>query len=210
MRVAVVYVFPQVDPGLHVPLARQFVQTWSQHPPGYAHQLYVVANGAHPQPAHLKLFEPLAAQWITHNNTGWDVGAYQMAAQTLDCDLLVCLGAHIRFHHPHWLAQMAESFILNGPGLYGPWGVRYPRWHIRTTAFWCPPQILQAYPLIVGSYRPQRYEFEHGERSLTAHTLENGFPCCMVTRQGVFTWPDWGDDRQPDREQSLILDKQHA
>lgn len=203
-----VYCYPMVQPHIHDGLAANFVNTWLRYPPGAEHTFHVGANGGEASPIRRKRFEPLKPTWHQHNNVGWDIGLYQQLAQIIDCDLMVCLGAHIQFNHPGWLARIVDSYVYHGPGLFGPWGTMYPNPHIRTTAFWCSPQLLQSYPVAVTSQRSSRYQFEHGRRSFTNHTLGLGLPCVMVTMRGCFPYPNW-KDYQPTGAESIILDKQH-
>lgn len=146
---------------------------------------------------------------IEHDNTGWDIGLYQKAAVEIPCDFLVCLGAHVSFNHKDWLRMLVDAVLEMGPGLYGPWGTPFPTPHIRTTAFMCPPELLQSYPMTIGSDRRSRYEFEHGHSSFTRHTLDIGFPCVMVTTKGRFLLPQW-QDNAPTPAESILLDKQHT
>jgi hypothetical protein len=209
MNVGVIYCCPTVEPATYLPNARRFVQTWLAHPPGYEHHLHVMVNGYQFPESFQQEFAPLPHEWQLCPNTGWDIGAYQRAAETIPCDMMVCLGAHVSFNHAQWLAIMAESFIDNGPGLYGAWGVDWPTKHIRTTAFWFPPQLLASYPLYVSSERTSRYQFEHGQNSFTAFAQENGFPVRMVTMRGVFEPKHWSEN-VPSPQESLVLDRHHT
>lgn len=119
---------------------------------------------------------------------------------------MVCLGAHSHFHRAGWLHQMAEAFIQNGPGLYGSAAYLTPNWHVRTTCFWCPPELLRSYPAYAGSSRGSRYEFEHGNTSFTRHVLGLGFPCFMVTWEGCWPFDQW-QDHGPDLNQILVRDQ---
>lgn len=208
MNVAVVYVCPTVEPYTYLPLAKKFARTWLEHPPGYEHKLFIMVNGTDWAPAFKAEFAQIPHHYEFHDNVGWDVGAFQRAANVIPCDLLVCLGAHISFNHDNWLRTIADAFIDNGPGLYGPWGALFPTIHVRTTAFWCPPELLASYPYYVQSSRLSRYTFEHGKDSFTRWTLDAGFPCYMVTTKGTFSIPDWGD-ASPTGAESIMLDKQH-
>ena len=203
MRIALVYIFPQVDLPTYGRLAHRFTQSYMQNPPGAVdHSLYVVANGAEPNKTLKAYLSPLPVTWLTHNNYGKDIGAFQLAARSIDCDLLVCLGANVYFHRPGWLDYIAKAYLDYGPGLYGAWGFHQPLSHLRTTAFWMPPAILNSYPIWVGN--EHRYEFEHGYGSILAHVTKIGYPVMMVTRRGVFAERDF---HHVECEDCLFLDQ---
>lgn len=205
MRIAIVYIFPQVDLPLYGRLARRFADTYMANPPGTVdHSLYVVANGGEPNKTLKALIAPLPVTWIAHNNFGKDIGAFQLASRMIDCDLLVCLGANVFFHRPGWLDIIAKEYENNGPGLYGAWAFHQPMAHIRTTAFWMPPEILNSYPIWVDN--GHRYEFEHGYGSILQHVKNMGYPTLMVTRRGAFGEPNW---HHVELDDCLFLD-QHA
>lgn len=204
MRVVIAYCYPSLNRNTYDPMARRFVQTYQDHPPGVLpHEIHVLVNGQ----VHAgieKLFSPLPVQLLQHDNSGKDVGAYQMAAARIPCDLMVCLGSPLHFHKDGWLDRIIRVYEDNGPGLYGAWGFRQPKPHIRTTAFWITPELLQSYPHPVANH--DRYEFEHGRNSITAWVGHLGFPRLVVTWDGVYHQPEWD---HVTRDQSLFLD-QHA
>lgn len=202
MIVAVCYIYPTINRYKYDPMARRFVQTYMQHPPGsYPHQLHVLVNG----PMYKGIehqFAPLPVQFTNHTNAGRDIGAYQYAAATVPCDLMICLGAPLRFHRDGWLDWIVDSYLQNGPGLYGAWAFHHPATHIRTTAFWLPPSLLNAYPFMIADH--QRYSFEHGPESITLWTQKMGYPTLQVTWKGTFTPPHW---HYIGPEDSLFLDQ---
>lgn len=207
MKIAVVYIYTMIDTRKYFPLAMRFANTWREHPPGCEYELYVVGNGMTiPDIYRTPFLEIPNCKFYSHDNTGWDIGAYQLAAEAIPCDLLVCLGSPVHFHRAGWLDRMAQAYIDNGPGLYGCWAYLSPNWHVRTTVFWLPPDVLNSYPVKVGSTRRDRYEFEHGSGSLTRHVLSAGMGCYMVTWKGVFPFSEWGE-HGPTWEESLVLDQ---
>lgn len=206
MKIAVCYVYPLIEANRYFVLANRFADTYRYVPSGYEHELHVLKNGGNPNHAGMSAFSGVSHIPHNYDNTGWDVGAFQKAAVEIPCDLLVCLGAPVHFHKPNWLAFMAEAYIQNGPALYGCWAYLSPNWHVRTTCFWCPPELLNAYPIDVGSSRRSRYDFEHGNNSLTRFALKAGLECLMVTRNGIFPFSQW-QDHAPGVEESLVLDQ---
>lgn len=194
MKITVVYVYPSVNSRLYYSHAQRFASTYKQFPPGHEHKLYIAHNGGPHYPSEMLPFEGIPHEDFVRSNLGWDIGAFQEAADNIPCDLLVCLGAPVHFHKPGWLVRMVDAFVENGPHLFGCVGYLYPNPHIRTTAFWCPPQIIQSYPYHVGSTRQSRYEFEHGSRSLTRHVMIAGLETIMVTWRGIYPFDQWKDN----------------
>lgn len=209
VNVAVAYVFPQVQFAKYFPLAKRFADTWRQFPPGNeSHTLYVIGNGGEVPPASRGIFH-YGTRFVSHDNSGWDIGGFQSAADHIPCDLLVCLGAPVHFHRAGWLDRMVDAFLNHGPALYGCACYEGALLHVRTTIFWCPPQLLQSYPMLVGSTRPARYDFEHGPHSFTRHTLNAGLDCIMATWQGVFPYDGRGNwqNHMPDADTILVRDQ---
>ncbi len=191
MRIAIVYIFPQVGVDKYTPFARRFVDSYLENPPGVAdHQVHVFVNGGVPGPLHTRLFNPLTCVFHPSNNFGKDIGAFQVAAHTIPCDLLVCFGAHIYFPRAGWLDYMVRAYQDNGPALYGNYCFHQPTPHVRTTNFWLPPQLLASYPHQVSD--GNRYEFEHGiTGSIVRHVLGLGYPALQLTWTGVYAMTDW-------------------
>ena len=190
----------------YFPLAKRFADTYRRFPGSLPHELHLLCNGAEPSALELRPFAGLPAQVHPCSNIGWDIGAFQWAAESIPCDLMVCLGSPVHFHQPGWLGRMVDSYVEFGPALFGCWAYLAPDWHVRTTCFWCPPELLRSYPFTIASTRSSRYDFEHGPHSFTRHVLSAGFPCVMVTRRGSFPFSEW-KDHAPGVEDSLVLDQ---
>lgn len=139
------------------------------------------------------VFEGLHYQTIQHDNTGWDIGAFQKAARSVPCDLMVFLGSSAYIRVEGWLKRMVEAYQLHGNAQYGATGNRgngpvHP--HIRTTGFWMEPDLMNAYPVRV--VRPeQRYPFEHGSGCFTDWVTSLGLESWVVSTTGEYLWPDW-------------------
>lgn len=203
MRIALAYCYPNLQAAKYAPAAKRFADTYQAFPPGKSeHELYVIANGAPLEPHQKKPFIHIANKYLEHNNYGKDVGAFQMAAREIKCDLLGCFGAHIYFWKAGWLDRIVEAYLENGPGLYGTWGFHQPLPHLRTTAFWIPPEVLDTYPHAIGD--SDRYSFEHGLDSLTLWAQRTGFEPLLVTWSGVFAMDQW---HPVSREESLFYDQ---
>jgi hypothetical protein len=175
-----------------------------KHPPGIEdHEICVVVNGGLARNSELEnRFAPLECQILRHDNTGKDVGAFMKAAAEVRCDLMVCLGAPVHFHRAGWLDRIIQEYEANGPGLYGCWAFEQPRAHIRTTAFWCAPELLAAYPIPV--HNGNRYEFEHGATGFTACVAGLGLGTFQVTWDGCYPRKEW---QHASRTQSLVWDQ---
>jgi hypothetical protein len=203
MKVAVCYVYPNLQPRIYVSAARRFVQSYQRHPPGTSdHSLWVLVNGGELGGNQRRLFDDLPCHFLNHNNTGKDIGAFQKAAAQLTCDLMVCLGAFVNCCWTGWLDRMVRAVEDYGPTLYGAWGFHQPRPHIRTTAFWLPRELFNLYPNWVGT--DYRYEFEHGRNSLTAFVRGLGLDTHIVTRNEVLPLKQWRHIRE---EECLLLDQ---
>lgn len=189
-KVAVVYIHVPLDPP-HVKLARRFVDTYTHHPPLYPHEFIVVCNGSPPNDRTKDIFGPIQqTRFLEHDDSGWDIGAYQKAAQEVPCDLMVFLGGSAHFRRSGWLARMATVFIELGDAIYGSMGNTgvptngvYP--HVRTTGFWMPPTLLNAYPVRV-TRREMRYEFEHGKTCLTGWITKQNLKAWIVSWDSVY------------------------
>ena len=174
-KVVIVYVFPNGGKGGFMEKAEKFIQTYHQFPPGMAHETAVVCNGSPVSAREMEIFAPLSpVTFLNHDNTGWDIGGFQAAAKTIDCDMMVFFGAHTYFRRSGWLARMHQIFQQLGPNLYGCTGNQghlavgvHP--HVRTTAFWCPPSWMNEYPHSIKTMGGggSRYEFEHGASCFT-------------------------------------------
>lgn len=191
MRVCLTYIFPQLNLPVYQPAARRFAESYMQNPPGLAdHEIHVFLNaGTGPGPIQERTFSPLPVKFHDYSNWGKDIGAFQHAADTIDCDLLVCMGSFVHFPQPSWLDLIVRSYEDYGPGVYGAFAFHQPMPHIRTTIFWLPPMLLQAYPHQVGDQN--RYGFEHGPESITLWSRSKRFEPRMVTRRGVFEMNEW-------------------
>lgn len=206
MNIAVAYVYPLSQLRKWYPLAVRFADSYGQFPAGYPHELHILCNGGLPSGNEIKMFDRIKPKFHYYDNTGWDIGAFQKFADLTTCDLLVCMGAYTHFHRSGWMEKIVDAYLDSGPGLYGCAAYLSPNWHVRTTTFWCPPEILRSYPAYIGTSRQSRYEFEHGNTSFTRHVLKLGFPCRVVCWDGCWPFDQW-HDHAPDHRNILIRDQ---
>jgi hypothetical protein len=189
-KVAVVYVYPTDGDPRHDFCARRFVETYLAHEAGFEHGLHVVFNGEAPSDEQLSVFAGTGFQALSHDDAGWDIGAFQRAATCIDCDVMVFFGGHSYFVQSGWLARMVGAFQKHGRGLYGASASYQIDPHLRTTGFWCSPSLVRAYPKAVRTYT-DRYQFEHGDMSLTRLAQSAGLDCWLVTWDQVLGPDHW-------------------
>ena len=209
-RIAVVYVYPIVGAPEHDAAALRFVATYREFPGMQDHSLHVVLNGGAASAEQLGPFEGLSAQFHRHDDSGWDIGAFQEAAREVDCDLMVFLGGNSYFRRSGWLRRVAEESRAHGDGLYGASASYELGPHIRTTAFWCDPILIRACARRVRTYE-DRYEFEHGATSITNLAKVLGLGRWLVTWDGVYGEGEWRRPenifRRGDQSNSLVFDR---
>lgn len=199
MKVAIVYVYaPHAGPKADA-YAMRFLKCYHDFPPGIEHSSVVVLNGTRDTSEITCMFSPLKnCSFIEHDNSGYDIGAFQRAARDVPCDLMVFFGASTYFKRQGWLLRMQSAFFKHGNAQYGAMGNRgntavkvWP--HIRTTAFWMDPKLMNAYPARVVS-PDQRHPFEHGQNCFTEWVKRQGLNSWVVTWTKELLWRDWDSD----------------
>jgi hypothetical protein len=209
VAVAVVYVYPIVGDDSHDDCARRFASTYRRFPGLADHTLHVMFNGGDPTRDNLAALKPVSYVAHQHDDSGWDVGAFQRAARTIDCDLMVFLGGSTYFKRDGWLRRMVDVYAQYGPGLYGASASYEISPHIRTTGFWCDPAIVRAYPKQVVTYE-DRYAFEHSQASLSRACSAARVDRWLVTWDQVYGEHEWrlADNifRRGDQSNSLVFD----
>lgn len=189
-RVVVIYVYP-IFGGHHDGLAQRFAATYREHLPSVPHTLTVVSNGGPPTATMRETFRGIECNWLEHDDSGWDIGAYRKAASRIPCDLMVFFGGSSYLRRRGWLERMIESFETHGVALYGSMGSHCRSPHLRTTGWWCPPTLLNDYPYPTTSEQSSRYEFEHGPNSITLWAVKLGLKAFMVTWDGYYEMAEW-------------------
>jgi hypothetical protein len=190
MNIAVCYIYPTSNYGTkHAELAARFVKTYLENPPNEKHTMVVVSNGGPPSEVAVGHFSPIpGTKFIEHDDSGMDIGGYQLAAKTVPCDLMVFFGGSTYLRKPGWLKRIAESYTLHGDALYGCMGHQgclpavWP--HVRTTAFWCSPKLINDHPMRV-SDNAMRYAYEHGQEGLTSWAISTGRKVFIVGMEDI-------------------------
>lgn len=187
-KVTVVYIYAVGGAGGYRDKAIQFVDSYHRCPPGLRHETVIVCNGVPAGNDERILFASLPGlSFLEHDDSGWDIGGFQLAARTIQCDLMVFCGGHTYFRKPGWLARMFDVYSKHGNTLYGSTGNQgnmganiHP--HVRTTGFWCHPSLLLRYPNLVTSHGGggQRYEMEHGTNCFTNFVRNAGLTPWIV------------------------------
>jgi hypothetical protein len=183
--------------------AIRFLQTYHDNPPQYDHDSVIVCNGSPATEEIQFLFSSLPnCRFLERDNSGWDIGAFQLAAQQAPADMMVYFGSETYFRRAGWLARMVEVFSKYGSDhLYGCTGnqgdARFNVWpHVRTTAFFCTPHLINAHPMrVTGTGEHQRYAYEHGPDGLTSWVLNQNRRAWIISWDSV--WPLHQCDQMP-------------
>lgn len=181
-------------------MAQRFCDTYLKYPANYPHTLVIVCNDPNWND-YRHVFSQMPCMLVEGDNVGWDIGAFQKVAQSVEADLMVFFGSTAYLTRSGWLKRMVESYEKHGFGIYGalasgadPKSNVYT--HIRTTGFWMHPSLLKSYPYSVASSNDRnspdsRYSFEHGKYSITNWVLLNGGKVILVTWIGEYEVNQW-------------------
>lgn len=193
MKTVVVYIYPNHN---YRELADWFLHSYDVCTSNKDHDSLIVTQGWDADAAAKDKFARLPnVNYLTHDNTGYDIGAFQFAARVVECDLMVFFGATAYLKRNGWLERAKQSFEKYGDTLFGSMGHQgagasiHP--HIRTTGFWISPSLLNEYPSVVKE-PSQRYGFEHGSESLTTWILGLNKIPWVITYNGEYQIPQWG------------------
>lgn len=173
--------------------AKEFGDSYMTSPPLYDHETVIVMQGEDKGNTARLCFGPIFFKGFriyTHDDSGWDIGGYIAVAKTIKTDIMVCCGGSTFFRKAGWMQRMVEAWETHGPGFYGSNAVFDNTPHINTNGFWCSPEMLALYPEKVVT-KMNRYNFEHGQRSMWRILNAKGFPCKLVTWDGEFDWQEW-------------------
>lgn len=216
MKLCLVYIFPLNGQGNHGYRATKFLQTYHDHPPGLDHETVIVCNGGTADDETKFLFDSMPnVRLIEHDDSGMDCGGFQLAAKTVPADLMVFCGGNSYFKREGWMHRVVDSFTKFGDTLYGSTGSQgdmrfnvHP--HVRTTGFWCRPELINRHPLRV-THNGLRYEWEHGASGLTTWVLRQNKMCYIVSWHGcheIYTCNNISDGfRSGDGSNVLIGDR---
>lgn len=189
----IVYIHVPGDPK-HEEYAKAFVGSYLKYPPESQHSTMVICQGGLPTPEMQRLLSTLPnTSFRIHDDSGWDIGGFQMASRLCYEDFMVCFGGSAYFQREGWLKRMKDVWKKRGPGLYGSLATFEVSPHLNTTGFWCSPSLLASYPIKVVD-KKQRYDFEHGPNAFWKFSHKS-VPVMLATWGGEYEWKDW---RKPD------------
>ncbi len=192
MKPAIIYIYCSHDPK-HRDLAFKFVDSCLTFPPNCKHRTIIACQTGRPDWMIHSAFSQLPdVEYYDHDDSGWDIGAYQAIAKTLvkDTPLMVCFGGTAHFRKSGWLLRMVEAWQKYGEGFYGGKATYEVSPHLNTCGFWTSPRLLAEYPIKVETKR-QRYDFEHGPNAMWKRVFLAGLPAKYVTWTEELDWPDW-------------------
>jgi hypothetical protein len=216
VTIDLVYIFPGGGHAQHVDYAWRFLNSYHKNPPLGDHNTVVVCNGGTPDELY-ELFRTMPGfRLARHDDSAWDIGAYQAVARSSAADLMLFCGGATYFRKPGWLHRVAGSVGKYGlDALYGSMGNTgdqrfnvYP--HVRTTGFWIGRTLFNRYPVTI-TQKEQRYEFEHGATGLTTWVRKENLKAWIVGWDSEYAWPNWDQIRlgfhQGDQSNLLIGDR---
>ncbi len=196
MLTVCVYCFALNGHGAFLDLAVKFIESYRRYPAGAAHQMLVVCNGAPVTPECEALFGAIPnCAFMSHNNDGYDIGAFQAAAREIPGDLILFFGGNSYIRGPGWLKRVIDAREKHGDTLYGSTankGNAYVQPHIRTTGFAISGDLFNAYPHRI-TRAEQRYGFEHGTECLTCWIKSQGLTPWLVYWDRCLQEPNWDD-----------------
>lgn len=195
MKIEIVYVWPAGSGDKYVENAWKYLTSYHQCPAGIDHENIVVCNGGQTDSIP-DLFKTLPNCRIAHHdNSGFDIGAFQAMSRQSTADLMVFFGVSAYIRGEGWLKRMVDAWQKHGNHQYGVMGNQgddrygvFP--HIRTNGFWMAPSLLNDYPEVI-SRSEQRYGFEHGATCLTQWIKQRGLRSYVVTWGEEVLYPGW-------------------
>lgn len=191
MTIDITYVYPGEA---YLPQALRFIESYHLNPPHVEHNTVIALNC--PRDDNCALFESMRnVRFHQHDNSGYDIGAFQSASRASNADMIVFLGASAYCRRPGWLLRMANAFNKRGNHLYGSMGnqgnVNVGVWaHIRTTGFWMAPTLMNKYPNKATSPE-HRYPFEHGPENFTQWVWSQGLKAFVCDWENEYEYPNW-------------------
>lgn len=199
LNMAVVYIHTTLSGQKGRDYTSRFIKSYRDNPPLLDHKTVIVLNGTKATTNIAIQYSGMPnVQFLEHDNSGYDIGGFQMAARDIPCDMMAFFGQSTYFQRPGWLVRMRDSFLKHGNAQYGAMGNRgnlhvkvWP--HIRTTAFWMDPKLMNSYPDVI-STPEMRHPFEHGPNCFTGWIASRGIKSWVVTWNDELLWEDWDSD----------------
>lgn len=178
-----------------------FIEGYRRYRPELAHQLYVVNKGFAPEhlPIQYELFSEFAPSFIQVIDEGYDLTAYQTAADFIEEPVVLFLNTYSEPLHEGWLEKLHDAFRRPGVGLAGFTGSlethhpmranfpAFPNFHIRTTGFMIDTERFRK----IASSRSflkkdDAYQFEGGMASMTRAIEAENLAAAVVGKNGAY------------------------
>ena len=220
-QVALAYYFPVNCPDDFGPSIKRWAETLTQFNPGFGHDLHLFYSNGDFSQNHVEMFRGLEYEPHPCPGDGWDIGAYQFAAQSLAAyPLVVMMNTRVHFNRAGWLARLmvARGQHFDENGLYGlsssyersPFTEMKRSEHIRTACFATNPKTFSRYPHKIDS-RVKGFLCESGVWNLSHWYADAGYLVVMVTWDGVYSKDDWRKPsnifRRGDQSNLLVCDR---
>jgi hypothetical protein len=177
-----------------------FIESYRRYRPTLAHQLYVVNKGFAQEhlPIQYELFSEFAPRFIQVSDEGYDLTAYQTAADFIEEPVVLFLNTYSEPLHTDWLERLYGAFRQPGVGLAGFTGSlethhpmrpnfpEFPNFHVRTTGFMIETERFRK--IVSGRWfrdKDDAYQFEGGMTSLTRTIEAEKLAAAVVGKNGV-------------------------
>jgi hypothetical protein len=204
LNLEVVYVHVVGDAGSESS-ARRFVESALKYQPGAAVTWVIACNspyGNQLSQTMQDVFSKLGkVVYFKHDNSGYDIGAFQAYSRQSQADILLFFGKTAYFRRHEWAFPVLNAFRTCGENaIYGTHGNMGDQRvnvspHVRTTGFWLSPKVLNRYPITVKT-PDMRYPFEHGPNGLTMWAWSQGMQVLVVDGDGIWQFPTWDDSTE--------------
>lgn len=195
MKITMAYVYSGFRYSRSEEYALRFIESFHRFPASDIETMIVLNDGKSSSELACLFASLPRVRFVEHDDTGWDIGAFQKASRVADSDVMLFMGSSIVFRHHGWLNRVKDSVSRHGDGLYGAMGnsgnIPGNVWpHIRTTGFWMLRETFNAYPKVVSNPQ-ERYPFEHGKMCLSEWTRHQGKKVLVVTSDAEYEYKDW-------------------
>lgn len=173
-------------PEFYRPWVLRFAKSFQEFPPGFCHRLVLLNTNGGMDDEIRSAFEPIPHDVMDYNGTGYDIGAHQYLAHSLQPeDWLMCFSSYAWFRQKDWMERFIRARTELGDTLYGSTASGQNRLHFRGTGFMCKAKHIQAYSVTVTT-KIESFDFESGPDSLTQRMLRQG-EIYLVTPTGAHT-----------------------
>ena len=197
--IAVAYLARGATPDCETSFQR-FLDSYSRHPAGREHVLYVLFKGF-PNPTALRraqaMFQIVEHRPMMLDDDKLDIGAYIEWANRIEADLVCPFNTASEILASHWLIKLALNLASPGVGLVGatasyeslnnwnPVFPPFPNIHLRSTAFMLDRRVFCRYTdgLTIRE-KLDAFHFESGPQSLSQYVRTSGREVLIVGRNG--------------------------